>query len=107
LTHIFIAAARNLGIPARYVSGYFHRVDGVVEQDAGHAWVEAKLPELGWVGFDPTNGISTTEAHVRVAIGLDYLGAAPIRGSRRGGGGEKLDVRLRVDTRRRQVQTQS
>jgi transglutaminase-like putative cysteine protease len=107
LTHIFIAACRHLGIPARYVSGYFHRADGVVDQDAGHAWAEAKLPDLGWVGFDAANGISTTEAHVRVAIGLDYLGAAPIRGSRRGGGSERLDVRLRVDTARRQDQTQS
>ncbi len=105
LTHIFIAAARHLGIPARYVSGYFLRNDGVVDQDAGHAWAEAKVPELGWVGFDPTNGISPTDAHVRVAIGLDYLGAAPIRGSRRGGGDEALDVRLRVDTARQQTQS--
>jgi transglutaminase-like putative cysteine protease len=106
LTHIFIAAARHLGIPARYVSGYFHRADGVTDQEAGHAWAEAKVPELGWVGFDPANGICATEAHVRVAVGLDYLGAAPIRGSRRGGGGERLDVRLRVDTGRGQVQSQ-
>lgn len=107
LTHIFVAGARHLGIPARYVSGYFHRADGVTDQEAGHAWAEAKVPGLGWVGFDPANGIGITEAHVRVAIGLDYLDAAPIRGSRRGGGGEKLDVRLRVDTRRGQVQSQS
>ena len=107
LTHIFIAASRQVGIPARYVSGYFHRIDGVVDQEAGHAWAEAKIPGLGWVGFDPANGISTTDAHVRVAIGLDYVGAAPIRGSRRGGGSERLDVRLRVDTARRQVQSQS
>jgi transglutaminase-like putative cysteine protease len=106
LTHIFIAATRHLGIPARYVSGYFHRGDGVIDQEAGHAWAEAKVSDLGWVGFDPANGISTTEAHVRVAVGLDYVGAAPIRGSRRGGGGERLDVRLRVDTGRRQVQSQ-
>jgi transglutaminase-like putative cysteine protease len=105
LTHVFIAAARHLGIPARYVSGYFHRADGVVEQEAAHAWVEAKVPELGWVGFDPANGISPTDAHVRVATGLDYLGAAPIRGSRRGGSGEALDVTLRVDTAQRQSQS--
>jgi transglutaminase-like putative cysteine protease len=105
LTHVFIAAARHLGIPARYVSGYFHRADGVVEQEAAHAWVEAKVAELGWVGFDPANGISPTDAHVRVATGLDYLGAAPIRGSRRGGSGEALDVTLRVDTAQRQSQS--
>jgi transglutaminase-like putative cysteine protease len=108
LTHIFIAAARHLGVPARYVSGYFFRSDGVVDQDAGHAWAEAKAPDLGWVGFDPANGISTGEAHVRVAIGLDYLGAAPIRGARYGGGSENLAVKLRVeDARPAQVQRQS
>jgi transglutaminase-like putative cysteine protease len=105
LTHVFIAAARHLEIPARYVSGYFMRNDGVVEQDAGHAWAEAKVPGLGWIGFDPANCICPTDAHVRVAVGLDYLGAAPVRGSRRGGGGEALDVRLRVDTARRQTQS--
>ena len=68
-----------------------------MEQDAGHAWTEAKVPGLGWVGFDPANGIGTTPAHLRVAVGLDYLGAAPIRGSRYGGGAERLDVRVRVD----------
>lgn len=97
LTHVFLAAARHLGIPSRYVSGYFWRADGVVEQAAGHAWAEALVPDLGWVGFDPANGISVTDAHVRVAIGLDYLGAAPVRGSRRGGGAESLSVRVRVD----------
>lgn len=106
LTHIFISAARCLGIPARYASGYFRRGDGVVEQDAGHAWAEAKTPELGWVGFDPANGISTTEAHVRVAVGLDYLAVAPIRGTRRGGGSEKLDVTLTVQDARNQAQSQ-
>lgn len=104
LAHIFLASLRHLGLPARYVSGYFHRADGVTEQEAGHAWAEVKIPGLGWVGFDPANGISTTDAHVRVAIGLDYLAAAPIRGSRRGGGTERLDVRLIVDTAQRQTQ---
>jgi transglutaminase-like putative cysteine protease len=105
LTHIFIAASRCLGIPARYVSGYFHRADGVTDQEAGHAWAEAKIPDLGWVGFDAANGISITEAHVRVAIGLDYLGAAPVRGARYGGGSEDLEVALKVDSAQRQSQT--
>jgi transglutaminase-like putative cysteine protease len=103
LTHIFLAAARALDIPARYVSGHLKRSDGVVEQSAGHAWAEAFVPDLGWVGFDPTNGLCVTEAHVRVAIGLDYLGAAPVRGSRSGGGEETLTVNIRVD----QAQTQA
>jgi transglutaminase-like putative cysteine protease len=104
ITHIFIAAARSLGIPARYVSGYFHRADGVVEQEAGHAWAEAFIQDLGWVGFDATNGICATEAHLRVAVGLDYLSAAPVRGTRLGGGAEDMSVRVRVDQSTRQMQ---
>src|SRR5262252_9768232 len=105
ITHIFVAAARSLGIPARYVGGHFHRVDGVTSQEAGHAWAEAYVENLGWVGFDPTNGISTTDAHVRVAVGLDYLGAAPVRGTRFGGGGETLAVAVRVHQARQQTQS--
>jgi len=105
LTHIFVAAARSLDIPARYVGGHFHRADGVTAQEAGHAWAEAYVENLGWVGFDPTNGICTTEAHVRVAVGLDYLGAAPVRGTRFGGSGETLTVAVRVDQARQQAQT--
>lgn len=104
LTHIFIAGARSLGIPARYVGGYFHRGDGVAEQDAGHAWAEAFVPELGWIGFDGANGICSTDAHVRVAVGLDYLGAAPLRGTRYGGTGEAMAVKVRVDQAFRQSQ---
>jgi len=105
LTHIFIAAARRLGIPARYIGGHFYRVDGVTAQDAGHAWAEIYVENLGWVGFDATNGISTTDAHVRVAVGLDYLGAAPVRGTRFGGGGETLKVAVHVDQARQQAQS--
>ena len=104
LTHIFIAAVRELAFPARYVAGYFHRADGVVHQEAGHAWAEVHVPDLGWVAFDPANGICATDAHVRVAIGLDYLGAAPIRGTRYGGGGESLAVSVTVDQAQRQMQ---
>lgn len=96
LTHIFLVAARRLDIPARYASGYLVRADGQVEQEAGHAWAEAFVPDLGWVGFDPANGISASQAHVRVAVGLDYLDAAPIRGARSGGGDEAMLVKLRV-----------
>jgi transglutaminase-like putative cysteine protease len=93
--HVFIAAARNVGIPARYVSGYLW----TEEQDQGeaaHAWAEAYIEDLGWVGFDVANRICPSEHHLRVASGLDYLEAAPIRGLRRGGGQETLDVRVRV-----------
>jgi transglutaminase-like putative cysteine protease len=105
ITHIFIAAARAVNVPARYVGGHFFRADGVTAQEAGHAWAEAHVDGLGWVGFDPTNGISPTEAHVRVAVGLDYLGAAPVRGSRYGGLGETMRVEVSVDQAQRQSQS--
>jgi transglutaminase-like putative cysteine protease len=105
--HIFIACARSGGVPARFVSGHFLRSDGTVNQAAGHAWAEAYVPGLGWVGFDPANCICTTEAHARVAIGLDYLGAAPIRGTRYGGGAETLTVSVKVDQAGRPGQSQS
>jgi len=95
--HIFIACARSAGIPARFVAGHFLRSDGMVNQQAGHAWAEAFVLDLGWIGFDPANGICTTDAHARVAIGLDYLGAAPVRGTRYGGGTETLSVAVKVD----------
>lgn len=106
-THVFCAAARAMGVPARYVSGHYVRAE---TQPAGHAWAEALVPDLGWVGFDPTNGISVTPAHIRVAVGLDYLDAAPVRGARRGGGTETMAVSVSaVDTARgvRQSQSQS
>ena len=101
---VLIACARHLKIPARYVSGYFHRADGVTQQEAGHAWAEAFVPDLGWVAFDPANDQCATEAYVRVAVGLDYLGAAPVRGVRHGGDGETLAVMIQVDQAARQVQ---
>jgi len=104
LAHIYIAAARSLGVPARYVGGYLHRADGVIQQEAGHAWAEAFVPDLGWVAFDPANDQCATEAYVRVAVGLDYLGAAPVRGVRHGGDGETLAVMIQVDQAARQVQ---
>jgi transglutaminase-like putative cysteine protease len=105
--HIFIACARSGGVPARFVSGHFLRSDGVTNQQAGHAWAEAFVADLGWVGFDAANGICTTDAHARVAVGLDYLGAAPIRGTRYGGGTETLTVAVKVEQAGRPSQWQS
>jgi transglutaminase-like putative cysteine protease len=97
LTHIFIGAAHTLGIPARFVGGYFRKPETKLAQDSGHAWAEAYVPDFGWIAFDPANGFCPTDAHVRVAVGLDYLGAAPMRGTRLGVGAEKLEVAIKVD----------
>ncbi len=94
--HIFIAAARRIGIPARYVSGHLFRRDGAHVQPAGHAWAEGWVEDLGWVAFDPVNGICTDDAYVRVACGLDYRDAAPVAGARSGGGAEDMAVEVRV-----------
>lgn len=96
LAHVFIAAARALGIPARYVGGYRLHADGHNEQEARHAWAEAAVERLGWVGFDPAASMSPGEAYVRVAVGLDALGAAPVRAAHVPGIGEKIAVRVRV-----------
>jgi transglutaminase-like putative cysteine protease len=93
--HIFVSAARTLGVPARYVSGYYLRTD-TIDQDAGHAWAEAWLDRLGWVGFDPANGACVNDRYVRVAIGSDANEAAPVRGARTGGASEALSVAIQV-----------
>ena len=95
--HIMIAAARELGIPARYVTGYLVTGQGA-SSSAAHAWAELAVPDLGWVGFDAANGQCPTAHYVRIAAGLDAAAVAPVRGSRRGGGGrEHLRVEVRVE----------
>jgi len=94
--HIFIAACRSAGIPARYVTGYLVTGQGA-SSTAAHAWAEALVPDLGWVGFDPANAKCPTDSYVRVAAGLDAAGVAPIRGSRRGGNTERMRVEVRVE----------
>ena len=81
--HIFIGAARASGVPARYVSGYL-LMDDRIEQEATHAWAEAHVDGLGWVGFDVSNGISPDPRYVRVATGSDYRDAAPVTGISQG-----------------------
>jgi transglutaminase-like putative cysteine protease len=93
--HIFISAARVMGVPARYVNGYF-LTDTDEPSEAHHAWAEAYIEGLGWLGFDPANGICPTDHYVRLACGLDAGSAAPIRGTRRGGTDEVLDVLVEV-----------
>lgn len=97
LAHVFVAAARSLGIPARTVGGYLWRADGGNTRAGGHAWAEAHAGALGWIGFDATNDLCPTEAYVRTACGLDALDAAPIRGTRYGGSGEATSVKVTVE----------
>jgi transglutaminase-like putative cysteine protease len=94
--HVFLAAARALGIPTRYVGGYLSTGDGESADQASHAWAEAYDPDLGWVGFDPANGVCPDERYVRTSVGLDYISAAPIRGVRHGLGDEHLSVVVAV-----------
>ncbi|WAT17793.1 transglutaminase family protein [Aurantiacibacter sp. MUD11] len=103
--HIFISAARSLEIPARYVSGYLMMNDRV-EQEATHAWAEAWVQGLGWVGFDISNGISPDPRYVRVATGRDYRDAAPITGISFGAVTEDLSVNLAVEQQLEEQQQQ-
>jgi transglutaminase-like putative cysteine protease len=99
-THIMIAIARHWRVPARYVSGYLcqrregrdRSVDG-----ATHAWLEAWLPSLGWIGFDPTNGMMACERHIRAAIGRDYADVPPTRGTFKGGAQSELAIAVAVE----------
>lgn len=97
--HLFIACARVLQVPARYVSGYMYCAPEAGEPPslASHAWAEAYIDEkVGWVSFDSSNSRSATDAYVRLAVAFDYAGAAPIRGVRKGGGVEDMNVRVAV-----------
>ena len=94
---IFIAAARVLGVPARYVSGHLSRQDGQHDQDAAHAWAEIHVGALGWVGFDAANACCPDDRYVRLGSGYDAQDAAPVRGTTFGSGEESLDVRVQVE----------
>jgi transglutaminase-like putative cysteine protease len=95
-SHVFVSAARTMGFPARYVSGYL-MMDGTTVQAASHAWAEAHVQGLGWVAFDAANGISPDERYVRVATGLDYRDAMPVSGIRLGQAQEQLAVTITVE----------
>jgi transglutaminase-like putative cysteine protease len=92
--HCFISAARAMGLPARYISGYM--LDGSDMNAASHAWAEAHVPGLGWVGFDPANDICPDERYVRIASGLDYADTAPVSGMRIGTAPEMILVSVNV-----------
>jgi transglutaminase-like putative cysteine protease len=93
--HVFIACCRAVGVPARYVSGYLYT--GGTGEVASHAWADAWLGrEAGWLSVDVTHGTVAGSTHCRLAVGRDYLDAAPVRGVRRGGGGERLSVAVKL-----------
>ncbi|KPF71637.1 hypothetical protein IP69_05565 [Bosea sp. AAP35] len=99
IAHIFMTCARLLGLPARYVSGYVAQSDAstrvaLPHASGAHAWAEVHLSDFGWIGFDPANGLCPIDTHVRIAAGLDFADAAPVRGARKGGDGEALAVRV-------------
>jgi transglutaminase-like putative cysteine protease len=96
LAQMFVTAARGLGVPARYVSGYSAVCFEGDARPAPHGWAEAYVEGLGWVAFDACTGLSADEAYARVAVALDSAGAAPVAGSRLGEGDEELDVDLHV-----------
>ncbi len=93
-THLMIAVLRSFGVPARYVSGYIHRVN---KESQSHAWCEVWLPDLGWVGIDPTNDCPVTEHFIKVAVGRDFTDVPPNKGVYRGRATEAIHVR--VETR--------
>ena len=94
--HLFIAVARAMGVPARYVSGYVYSGGGLPSVGASHAWAEAWLPGRGWQGYDATHPVRAGENHVRIAVGRDYRDAAPTRGVYVGEARGQLDVRVEV-----------
>jgi transglutaminase-like putative cysteine protease len=92
-THAFLACARSLGVPARYVSGYLFSEGS--EHLASHAWAEAWIDDA-WYSFDVTNELIRPERHLKLAVGLDYLDACPVRGMRRGGGFEQMHAKALI-----------
>jgi transglutaminase-like putative cysteine protease len=94
-THLMIAVLRSYGVPARYVSGYIHRENN---DSQSHAWCEVWLPDVGWTGFDPTNGCPVNDRFVKTAIGRDFTDVPPNKGTYRGGGTERIAVRVATRT---------
>jgi transglutaminase-like putative cysteine protease len=94
-THLMIAILRSYGVPARYVSGYIHRPN---KESQSHAWCEVWLPDVGWTGFDPTNGCPVNGHFVKTAVGRDFSDVPPNKGTYRGAGDERIQVRVATRT---------
>ena len=100
--HLMIASLRNMGLPARYVSGYIETFpppgkEKLVGSDASHAWVGVYFPEIGWVEFDPTNNLLPSHNHITVAYGRDYFDVAPIKGIIFSSGKQNIVVKVDVN----------
>ena len=98
-SHVMIGMCRSVGIAARYASGYLYNgpTDSLVGDQASHAWCEVYLPEVGWIGFDPTNNTLADERYVKVAVGLDYEDVAPVVGGYQGTGHCLMEVLVEVE----------
>jgi transglutaminase-like putative cysteine protease len=95
LAVLFIDCCRAVGLPARFVSGYY---GGSTEHRYLHAWAEVFLPGAGWRGFDPLQGLAAADEHIAVAANAQPRGAAPIDGSLHSGeASSRMDVDLRID----------
>ena len=95
-THAMLGILRQLGIPARYVSGYLYSGGEMLGAEATHAWVEALIPGYGWLGYDPTNNCVAKEKHIKIGHGREYSDVSPVRGTYYGGGRGQLDVAVHV-----------
>ena len=94
--HLMIGALRSLRLSARYVSGYIRSGPRFQGAAASHAWVSVFDPQNGWMGFDPTNNMMTSDAHITLAWGRDYSDVTPVKGLTLGGGGQTVEVEVRV-----------
>ena len=101
-THLFIAIAKEFGIPSRYVSGYLHQGNGYFGDSQMHAWVECCLPQVGWIGFDPTNNLVAAENHIKVAHGKDYTDCPPLKGVVYSTGKNKTEYQVQVSAQQQQ-----
>ncbi len=101
-THLFIAIAKQFGIPSRYVSGYLHQGNGYFGDSQMHAWVECCLPQTGWIGFDPTNNLIAAENHIKVAHGKDYTDCPPLKGIVFSTGSNETEYSVQVSAQQQQ-----
>ncbi|MCP9200682.1 transglutaminase family protein [Gramella sp. GC03-9] len=101
-THLFIAIAKQFGIPSRYVSGYLHQGNGYFGDSQMHAWVECHIPDTGWIGFDPTNNLLAAEDHIKVAHGKDYSDCPPLKGVVYSSGKNETEYSVQVSAQQQQ-----